>query len=613
MSGSENNKKTFARRAFFVAALQGAFLAVLGGRLAWLQVAEGQRYKTLADKNRINIKILPPSRGLVFDRAGELLATNKQNFQVMLIPEQTDNIELVLNKLQKLIKLTNQDIERVIKEASKSAKFIPLEVKDNLDWKEVSTVEVNLPDLPGLFINIGELRHYPLEEATAHLIGYVGAVDKTELTGEPLLEMPSFKIGKTGIEKKFDKPLRGKPGASEVEVNVSGREVRQLRQIEDRPGLDIDLTIDAHLQTHTQERLKKEKSASAIIMDANNGQIYSMASSPSFNPNEFIQGLSVDAWEGLLADPGLPLNNKAISGQYPPGSTFKLVTALAGLELGVINKNTKVYCKGYYEYAGDRFHCWNQGGHGTMDLIDAMSESCDTFFYDVATEIGINKLSETAQKLGLGQRYDLGLPGERPGLMPDKNWKMGHFGEHWKIGETIVASIGQGYIQTTPLQLAIMTARVINGGFEVSPSLIMNPDNKDIKFDDLGYKKDHLMMIKRGLIKAVNNSKGTAYGSRISQPGFQMGGKTGTAQVKRITMKQRREGIRNESLPWKYRHHALFVGYAPIKNPRYVCSVVVEHGVGGAISAAPLARDLLLETQKRKPETLSNANKQASL
>lgn len=598
-------EKTFSRRALLVGASQVGLLSILGGRLAWLQIVEGNRYKTLANKNRINIKMISPSRGDIVDRYGIPLALNEQNFRVLIVPEQSHDMELSLSKLQKLITLSQRDIKRILKQASREAAFVPIEVKDNLSWDEVAKIEVNLPDLPGLSIDVGEKRQYPLKEATAHVVGYVGAVNKADLAKkDPVLTLPGFKVGRTGVEKTFDKELRGSAGAAEIEVNVVGREIRELSRTPGHQGKKIKLTLDAELQKFIQQRLSQERSAAAVIMDVHTGAVYAMASTPSFDPNQFITGLSAEAWEDLLANPGHPLNNKVVGGQYPPGSTFKMVTALAALEAGVINQYSTISCPGHYEYGGDKFHCWKKTGHGTVDLTKALSQSCDTFFYKLATDLGIDNIAAMARKLGLGEKLNFDLSEERPGLIPDKNWKMGYFGNHWKPGETIVASIGQGYIQTTPLQLAVMTARLVNGGHAVKPWLvgyIGNTPGLDTSWTKLNVKAKHLNLLLKGMNSAVNDEAGTAYASRIIEAGMKMGGKTGTAQVRRITSEERLEGIENKDHPWHLRHHALFVGYAPYKAPRYACAVVVEHGGSGSSSAAPIARDILHMTQKRAP------------
>jgi len=596
-----NEERLFTRRAFILGGLQGGLVAVLGGRLAWLQLVEGRRYKTLSDKNRINVKMLMPSRGVIKDRRGELMAYNEQNFRALVIPEQTDDLHKSLIRLQGLIDLNEKEIDRILERSKKSASFVPLELKDNLNWEQVSRIEVNLTGLPGVFIDVGEVRSYPMREATAHIIGYVGAVSKSEIGDDPVLSLPNFKIGKTGIERAFDKQLRGTAGTSEIEVNVRGREVRELKRNAGRVGATIQLTIDHALQNYMQERLSDEKSASAVVMDVHSGAVYGLSSSPSFDPNLLTRGISAEKWEELLSDPGFPLNNKAVAGQYPPGSTFKMVTALAGLETGVITQNTSVHCPGHYDYGGSRFHCWKRGGHGRVDLIKALSESCDTYFYKMATEVGIDKIAEYANMLGIGHKLGIELSEERPGLMPNKAWKMGHHGEYWRAGETVIASIGQGDIQTTPLQLACMTARLVNGGFQVLPWLVARQDDvftRDTVWPKIPVQKKHLDLIERGMRNVTTGRHGTARSSQISERRFYMGGKTGTAQVRRITMEDRLEGVQNKDLPWKYRHHALFVGYAPISKPRYACAVVVEHGGSGSATAAPIGRDLLHHVQK---------------
>lgn len=605
LNKEQDNTKTFTRRAFLIGGIQGALLGVMGARLGWLQIAEGRKYKTLADKNRINIKMLAPSRGEIVDRYGVAMAENIQNFRVVVVPEQTKDIDAVLARLQELIALDEYNIKQTKDAIKKVAKFIPVEIKEDLPWEDVAAIEVNLPDLPGLFIDVGERRNYPFVQASAHLVGYVGAVGESEIKEDKMMAMPGLRIGKSGIEKKYDKDLRGEAGNARIEVNVVGREVRELGRETPRDGRRIVMSVDAGLQLAVQERLGREQSASAVIMDVHSGAVYALASSPSFDPNIFTKELNATIWEGLLSDPGRPLSNKAVADQYPPGSTFKMMTALAGLESGVINHSTRVFCPGFYHFGDNRFHCWKKGGHGTVDMRGALAQSCDVFFYKLSTEIGIDKIAEVSRRFGLGSKLDFDLLEERPGLIPDKEWKRGFMGKPWHLGETIVASIGQGYTQTTPLQLAVMTARLVNGGKAVKPWIVGhdsagNPFDKK-EWPDMAINPDHLHFIKLGMDDVINSSHGTARGSRIKYPGMQMGGKTGTAQVKRISMAQRAAGIKNEDLPWKFRHHALFVGYAPMENPRYVASVVVEHGVSGSGSAAPLARDILIEAQRRNP------------
>ncbi len=603
----DKSEKQFTRRAIFIAGLQFVGLCVLGGRLAWLQIAQGKRYKTLSDKNRINIKILPPLRGEIVDRFGVPMAVNTQSYRVLIVPEQVKDLEKALRKLQTIIDVPERDIARVIKQASRNAKFLPLKIRGGLEWEEVAKIEVNLPDLPGLSIDVGDIRTYPYKDSTAHVIGYVRSVSSKDLSkdNDPALRLPGFKIGKTGVERVYEQELRGKTGAAEIEVNVVGREVRELKRKPATIGKRVTLSIDGELQRYVQEVLATHKSASAVIMDAHTGAIYAMASHPSFDPNSFARGLSTDEWELIRDNPAKPQTNKAISGQYPPGSTFKMITALAGLKAGVIDKNTTFFCPGHYELGRDKFHCWKKSGHGRVDLQAALEQSCDVYFYEMATKVGIDKIAEMAREFGLGQELGIELLAEKSGLIPDKKWKRDYMGKKWQPGETVVASIGQGYILTTPLQLAVMTARLINGGKAVKPWLTGyigdDPQNTAHEWPNMNLNQAHLKEVIKGMERVVNSPRGTARGSVITQAGFEMGGKTGTAQVRRITKEQRRLGVKNEDLPWEQRHHALFVGYAPIGNPRYVCAVVVEHGVGGSSAAAPLAKLLLEHTQARDP------------
>lgn len=604
MDRNNDRTLTFTRRALMVGAAQAALLVVLGGRLAWLQVTQGQRYRMLAENNRINVKMLAPARGLIFDRNGERLAVNGQNFRVTLIPEQTSDIKKSLDGLKKMIQITDHDIERTLRLAKRQPSYMPIDVKENLDWEQVAKVEVNLPDLPGISIDVGEVRHYPLGPATAHVIGYVGAVSRSEQTGDPLLRLPGFPIGKTGIEKTYDTYLRGGAGSAEVEVNVVGREVRELNRYPSQPGKPLWLTIDAELQKFAQDRLEPIISGSAVVMDVKTGAVYALASYPGFDPNIFTRGLPAATWEELLNNRAKPMTNKAIGGQYPPGSTFKMITAMALLEQGVINRHSRAFCPGHYDFGGRRFHCWKRGGHGSVNVLDALEQSCDTFFYKFTTELGIDRLSEYANKFGIGPRLGIELPEERPGLAPTRDWKRKNRGEVWHPGETVVAAIGQGYYLSTPLQLAVMTSRLVNGGYAVNPWITGYRDGAAAPGTDwpkINVSRANLDLVMQGMDLVMNGPRGTARASRIREEGMEMGGKTGTAQVRRITEEERRLGITQDKIVWHHRHHALFVGYAPLHDPRYACAVVVEHGGGGSAVAAPIARDLLIEVQKRNP------------
>lgn len=608
MDRDQEKIENFTRRAFVVGGLQGLGVSVLGLRLSWLQLIEGDRYSTLAENNRINVRILPPSRGQIVDRYGVPLATNLQNFQVLVTPEQSEGLEKTLRDLQNFITIDDADIRKALKSAKRAPSYAQIEVRDNLAWDEVSQIELNLHKLPGISVQAGEIRNYPYKESTAHIIGYVGRVSDPEMLKDPLLSQPGFQIGRSAIEAKYDLELRGKAGKAEMEVNVHGRPVRELSRQPAIPGARLVLSIDAEFQRFVQQRLATERSASAVVMDVETGEVYACVSHPGFDPNIFNGGISVMDWEQLRDDEAHPLNNKATSGVYPPGSTFKIVTALAGLESGLIGKGWTTFCPGHFDLGDRRFHCWKAGGHGNVNITTALAYSCDTFFYKLSLMVGIDKIAEMARRLGLGEKYDF-LPEMAAGLIPDTKWKAEVKGEAWHKGETLVSAIGQGAVLSTPLQLATMLSRVVNGGKTVTPWMAGYTDDKplsgvlDQDHKDLGLKQYNLEIVRQGL-EAVLQQGGTAYGSRISEDGMQMGGKTGTSQVKRISMAERARGItRQEDLPWHLRHHALFVGYAPTVNPKYACCVVVDHGIGGSAAAAPIAKDIMLEVQKRDPKS----------
>lgn len=595
----------FTRRAVVVGLLQGTMLAGLVGRLAWLQIAQGQKYRMLAENNRINVKLVPPSRGNILDRNGRKLVGNDQNFSVTVVPEQVDDIDTALNPLRGLIALSDSDVEKVVKQSDKQASYLPVTIRSNLNWDEVSAVEVHLPDLPGIAIDEGQVRNYPFSDSMAHITGYVGAVNKSELTAsdDPLLSTPGFKIGKQAIEKAFELPLRGRAGSAEIEVNVVGREVRELNRYPSKPGEDLTLTIDAELQTYTQQRLSQEKSASAVLMDVHTGAVYALGSWPGYDPNIFSRGIPASLWEGLNSDPVHPLINKAVSGLYPPGSCFKVCTALALLESGKIDANTAEYCPGFYDVGNARFHCWKHNGHGTITVATAIEQSCDVFFYKNAIELGIDTLASYATRLGLGSKTGVELPEDKSGLVPTRAWKMGRYAESWQQGESVVAAIGQGYTLTTPIQLATMAARIASNT-AVRPGLALKLGQGKVvppAWPSLGFSRKNLDLVMGGMANVVNSQRGTAWNARITEPGFEMAGKTGSAQVKRITKLERAENMKNDELPWNLRDQALFISYAPVDNPRYACAVVVEHGMHGGSAAAPIARDILLAAQKRDP------------
>ncbi|TVR81797.1 MAG: penicillin-binding protein 2 [Rhodospirillales bacterium] len=603
MNRDTDRQKLFTRRALMLAGGQAVLTAGLVGRMYYLGVVDAPRYATLADENRISLRLLPPPRGRILDRHGRPLAGNRQTYRAVIVAEQANGVEATLDTLARLIAIGPGDRERVLREVARKRKFVPVTIREDLSWDEVTRIEVNAPELPGVTIDEGQSRFYPYGGDFAHALGYVAAVAEDETTGDPLLELPGFRIGKSGMERTYDLTLRGSGGRSQVEVNAYGRVIRELSRTEGEPGADIVSTIDLDLQRMASRRLEGESGA-VVVMDVHGGEVLALASSPSFDPNAFNRGLRRQEWRELVDNERAPLTNKAISGQYPPGSTFKVAVALAGLERGVISPHTRVFCRGHTRLGSHTFHCWKRGGHGSMNMHEAIVQSCDVYFYEVARRLGVDTIAEMSRRLGLGAPVGIDLPGERPGLMPTRSWKAEAMGQPWHQGETLIVGIGQGYALSTPLQLAVMTARFANGGFQVTPRLTRvdapspAPSATPL-YPPLGVNPVHIRLICDAMNDVVNGRRGTARGSMIREEGLEMAGKTGTSQVRRITRAERATGIRrNEDLPWHQRHHALFIGYAPVHAPRYALAVVIEHGGGGSTAAAPVARDVLLAAQK---------------
>lgn len=589
------------RRTLLLGGLQLAFAGGLAMRMRYLQVDQADQFRLLAEENRINIRLIPPARGKLFDRNGTVLAQNMPSYRIVIVREDAGDVEQVLAKLARLIPLDPEDLDRARTEMHRSPPFLPVTLADQIGWEDISKVAVNTPALPGITPEVGLTRVYPRGADFAHVIGYVGPVSDYDLSQmeepDPLLRIPRFQIGKVGMEAKREAMLRGKAGAKRVEVNATGRVMRELDRREGQPGADLQLTVDADLQGYIQARLGQE-SASAVVIDCETGDLRAIASSPSFDPNLFVRGISVADYRALTQDIHRPLASKSVQGVYPPGSTFKMVTAMAALEQGLIGPDDTVYCPGYLEVSGRRFHCWRRGGHGHVDLQTSLKQSCDVYYYDLALKVGIDKISEMAQRFGIGVRHDLPMSAVAQGLAPDKAWKQRAHGQEWLIGDTANASIGQGYMLASPLQLAVMTARIATGR-DVSPRLIKSIDGIEQPSgagEPMGLDEGNLRTMRRAMYAVSNDRRGTAYGSRIIEDAFRMAGKTGTSQVRNITAAERAAGVvRNEDLPWERRDHALFVCFAPYDNPKYAVSVVIEHGGGGSSVAAPVARDIMLQ------------------
>ena len=602
-------RRTFTRRAAILAGGKLALMALLGGRLYQLQVLDSDRYRMLADENRINLRLVAPPRGRIIDRAGAALALNEENYCLLVVPEEAGDVARTLDALAPYVALDDRERARILRDAARRRPFVPVLVREHLSWEQVAAIEINAPYLPGISVDVRRVRRYPHGPALAHLLGYVAAVSEAEMTGDPLLSLPGFSIGKSGVEKVHDSALRGGAGNLQVEVNAHGRVIRELSRREGAPGRDVGLHVDLGLQRFAADTLAEE-SASAVLLDVATGGVLALVSAPGFDPNLFSRGaLTAPRWRALADDPRSPLSNKAVSGQYPPGSTFKLAVALAALESGAVDPRRTVTCHGRMKLGNHMFHCWKRTGHGAVDMRAGIARSCDVYFYDTALKVGIERIAAMARRLGFGERLGIDLPNEAGGLIPTPGWKRAVRGEPWHEGETAGVGIGQSFVLATPLQLAAMTARLA-GARAVAPRVTRADADRSADPaapPPLGLSSESLAIVRAGMNMTVNDPDGTAFASRIAGAGRAMAGKTGTSQVRRITMAERRAGVlRNEDRPWKHRDHALFVAYAPLESPRFAVSVVIEHG-GESKRAAAWARDILVEAQRRSPSPPARA------
>jgi len=596
-----DSNRQITRRGLLLAGIQIGTVTTLALKMRSMQLDHADEYRTLADGNSIKIRLLPPSRGLILDRTGLIVAGNEQNYRVTLTREEAGgDVEPVLQRLAQLIPISDARMTELRDEFSKRSAITTIVLADRLSWEEFSTIAVNAPSLPGVTPESALSRAYPRAGDLAHVMGYVGPVSDYDLSRiedpDPVLRLPDFQLGKIGVEGRLEEVLRGKAGARRVEVNSMGREMRQLSRQEGEQGATVQLTVDAALQNYAAQRLGQE-SAAAVVIDCRTGELVSICSSPSFDPNKFVRGISTKDYRGLMDHDHRPLADKTVQGVYPPGSTFKMVTLLAGLEAGVINSGSRFFCPGYTELGGRRFHCWSRGGHGSVDAIKSLQESCDVYYYELAQRVGIDRMAIMARKLGVGVKHDLPMSAVSEGIAPDRAWKEARYGQAWQIGDSLNASIGQGYVLASPLQLAVMTAR-ISSGRQIDPQLIRSIDGvKKLPedFPPLDISEASLKVARAGMDAVMNSARGTARKARIEREEWRMVGKTGTSQVRNITAAERARGvISNDQLPWARRDHALFVCYAPYDAPRYAVSVVVEHGGGGSTVAAPIARDIML-------------------
>ncbi|WP_085784619.1 penicillin-binding protein 2 [Candidatus Nucleicultrix amoebiphila] len=609
MEDRSDLKKIFTRRSFILAGGKSVLASALISRLYYLGIVESNHYQTLANGNRIRLEVLLPQRGKILDRYGNVMATTSSSYHLQILPEATKDEIAILENLAKIIDLEPQRLEQVLKDIKRRPKFMPCTVIDGLTWDQVCEVEVHMPDLPGLQIKQGLCRTYPDGDKTPHFIGYVQIPSENDRNNEdsPLYRAPNFRLGKGGVEKQYNDVLCGKPGYREIEVNAYGKEVRQLSTYNSISGQDVHLTIDADLQHYCQERISGEhEGGSAVVMDIKNGDVLALASVPTFDPNLFVNGIKKDDWMGLIKNPYGILNNKAVNGLYSPGSNFKMMFAAAVLESENLPHNFETYCHGHVEIGNHRFHCWKDEGHGHVHFERALQVSCDVYFYQLACLVKMEHVTAVAKRFGFGQPTGLELPQEKVGLVPSKSWKKAHTGTAWHKGDTVLLSIGQGSILVTPIQLNLMIARLAANNLAIKPRLIRGIDHQLLPVPNFNTQKmaldpKHMARIKKGLFDAVNSPGGTAYASRITKEGQEMGGKTSTTQVRRITMQERLTHVPSHNeLPWQERNHAMFCGFAPLDDPRYAVSVVIEHGGGGGKVAAPIARDIMLKTFERR-------------
>ncbi len=591
-------QKLIKRRAVVFGGVQAAAGFALLSRLYVLQFVHGDEFKLQAEGNRVKLQLLMPPRGLITDRYGTAMAMNQVNYRLVIEPDNRISARATLKVLADLMRLSPNEV-KFLNDAIRVRKVgIPIQVREHLTWEEVARIQYHMPELTAASIEEGQWRHYPFADHSSHLIGYVGKVSEDEMDDDqPLLMLPEMKIGKNGIEAVYEEKLQGKAGAKQMEVNATGSPVRELSRKPPLPGDEMPLTIDNRLQEFAIGALGVESGA-IVVMDVNTGEVLALVSMPAYDPNEFSKGIKSGYYAELLKNQRSPLMNKAIAGQYPPGSTFKMMTGLAGLKAGTFHAESRVFCNGTFYLGAKPFTCWKVGGHGSVNMAEALEHSCDVFFYTCAHETGIENMAAMSHDFGLGQKSGLGLRGEQSGIVPSPEWKKKAGRGEWNPGETINSAIGQGDTLTTPIQLAIMISRLVNGGKKVVPQLLLNQPPKIV--GQVSVSNEQLAVIRDGMFKVVNDPQGTAYAARIKDPTSLYGGKTGTSQVKKLAF----HGQNQNTVPWELRHHAWFVGYAPVEKPEICVSVIIEHGGGGASTAAPVARDVLqkaLEFRRNPP------------
>ena len=596
------------RRMFIIGAAKIIIFGGLIARLFSLQINDNKKYLTLSDKNRIREWKLPPTRGNIVDYFGNVIAGNLKVYQLHVIPEQVENFNYLISRLRSILQLSEKRVEKIKKKKNQLKPWESLIISENLSWSEFLKINNYLYELVGVKPVMTISRNYPFNDIYTHVLGYVSQPNEDDILANEVIKekfVPGIKVGKLGLEKTLENELIGVNDIQRYEVNAYGKRINQLEYQKGKQGSKIRITLDTEVQKLCAELLVN-KAGSISVMDIYTGEVIALYSSPSYDPNLFLFGISQDEWQLIRNNPLKPLINKTLSGLYSPGSTIKPIVALSALENNIIDTNFKVRCKGKIELHGQTFHCWKEKGHGTVNLKDAMKQSCDTYFYEIARKLGVDRLKITADKFGLGKKV-LGayFENEKSGQFPDTEWKKNNLGKGWVLGETLITGIGQGYTQTTPIQLCLMTAQIANGGYKINPKIITDDNqltSEEIKkavqknnfqpnlplFDN----QNNIKIIQKAMFSSTNELRGTSYRSRIEDPKYQFAGKTGTAQVKRISKRERELDLKTSQIPYNERDHALYVAFGPYKNPRYALSIIVEHGGSGSSTAAPMATKL---------------------
>lgn len=587
-SDQKKQVSLYNRRTFILFLLKLSLFSAVGWRLYNIQILDSSKYKTMSKKNQIDLEIIFPVRGKIFDRNKVLIAKNEKVYDVYLIPENTKSINNTLNALSQFIDIDFAKRRKVIELSTQVKKFEKIKIFENISWSVLEKIETNKYNLEGIFIAEDYLRVYPYRDQLSHLLGYISKPNQQELTLPFISKMPNLDIGKEGLEKSFNPLLVGKAGQREIEVNSNGRIIREISKVDSIRGEEVYLSIDLRIQQYAINLLKSHRAGSINVINIKNGEILCMASTPTYDPNKIIQKPNKEYWESILANSLSPLTNRSIQGLYSPGSTFKMIVAIAALKHGIINIDTTHSCTGKIGFGNRLYHCWKTNGHGKMNVTDAIKQSCDVFFYEISKKLGIDKIAEVAKDFGLGQSYDISMPNQKTGIVPNKKWKKEKIGESWYAGETLISAIGQGFVLTNPFQLAVMTSIIASNGKIVEPTIIK--DNP-VSFKTNEKYSNEIKIIKKAMFQVVNEKKGTAFKSRLEDIKF--AGKTGTSQVRRISLSEREsDDFREKEQEWKNRDHALFVGYTPYDNPKYSISVIIEHGGSGASTAAPIAKQV---------------------